>query len=83
MSIGTYLDRRRRNADIVRNAQVVGHAVIAEQDWGKSFRSRPGSADWKAHCECGWSSSAWHYGETEALASALPHIKKMQGATTS
>lgn len=70
-----YLKRRRAEARFVRESKLEGHSVVAKQDMGKFFRSRPGSANWKAHCDCGWTSSTYHYGETEALASAARHIK--------
>lgn len=73
--VARYLQRRRAAADFVRNAQIPGHVVTAEQDWGKAFRSRPGSDDWKARCSCGWESSAYQHGETEALASAARHLR--------
>lgn len=73
--VDRYLKRRRKAAEFVRTANVPGHAVHADMSYGKAFASRPGSADWKAHCECGWSSSAWQYGEMESLASAERHIK--------
>lgn len=71
-----YSTKRRAAAERVRGARVPGHAVTAEKDYGKSFRSRPGSADWKAQCECGWVSSGWHYGEDDALASAERHLSQ-------
>lgn len=74
-SVARYLKRRLAAAEYVRASRVPGHEVTAEMDWGKAFRSRPGSADWKAHCSCGWSSSEYQYGEMEALASAERHVR--------
>lgn len=74
-SIGRYLTRRRAAAEFVENSRVPGHEVTARIHYDKAFASRPGSADWKAHCSCGWSSSGWHYGEMESLASAARHIR--------
>jgi len=74
-SVDRYMKRRRAAALFVRNADVPGHTITTGMDWGKAFRSRPGSADYKAYCTCGWESSGWHYGEMEAFASAERHVR--------
>jgi len=74
-TVGVYLKRRQAHAEYVARSSVPGHAVHAEKDWHHAFAARNGSPDYKAHCSCGWSSSGWHYGETEALASAYRHVR--------
>lgn len=78
-----HVARRTKAAKEVGRARVPGHEVGAHRSYDKSFRSRPGSADFKAYCSCGWESSGWHYGATDALASALRHIRAARKAGTS
>jgi hypothetical protein len=68
--------RVARDLAFVRAHESDAHRVTADKDWGKSFRSRPGSADYKAHCTCGWTSSRWYYDEEQAVAGAARHLRE-------
>ena len=70
-----YVQRHRKQAEFARTAQVEGHSVSAGMDWAKAFASRPGSADWKASCTCGWGPKTHYYGDTEALAACGRHLQ--------
>lgn len=50
------------------------HTNRPRKDYGKSFRSRPGSADWRAGCSCGWQSSGYYYGRSEAEKAFTRHL---------
>lgn len=76
-----YVARHREQADYARTAQVPGHRVLAEQDWARTFASRPGSDDWRASCSCGWAPRAYYHGETEALAACGRHLKSAEKAS--
>ena len=64
----------RSRAKLVAHAP--GHALTVEKDYGKSFRSHTGSADWKLTCSCGWVYSRWCYGPGDATGPANRHIAK-------
>jgi hypothetical protein len=70
--------RERRLAEYarIRALSTPEHTVSVDKDWGKAFRSRPGSADWLAQCSCGWQSSRHYYGETEAWLGAERHLRR-------
>lgn len=54
------------------------HVNQSYQDMGKFFRSRPGSADYRAACSCGWVGSTWYY-KSETDAAFKRHAKRAQG----
>lgn len=71
------LDRDAREAAWAKEQDIDGHAIDVDHSYGKFFRSRPGSADWKPSCSCGWVSSQWCYGEQDAWARAAWHLRKI------
>lgn len=76
-AVFAYVARHRQQAEFARTAEVPGHHVAAAKDWGKAFASRPGSADWRASCTCGWEPKTTYYGEIEAMAAAGRHLQKV------
>ena len=69
-------ERRLAEQARIRALSTPEHKIDATKDWNKAFRSRPGSADWRAVCSCGWQSSAYYYGEDLALAGAERHLRR-------
>ena len=57
------------------------HRVLVEKDYGKSFRSRGGSADWIVSCSCGWRYSRHAYGRVHAKEIAERHLSKNREKT--
>ena len=69
-------ERRLAQEAAMRALSTPEHKLDAEKDWSKAFRSRPGSADWRATCSCGWQSSGYYYSEGQALEGAVRHLKR-------
>lgn len=64
---------RRQQVEMAREE----HHDRSYKDYGKSFRSRPGSADWRARCSCGWEGKVWYYGKSAARAGWDRHLTKV------
>jgi hypothetical protein len=70
-----YVRKHEGQAQFARETDVPGHNVDTGRDMDKFFRSRPGSADHRAWCSCGWAPKITYYGEMEALAACGRHLK--------
>lgn len=77
-----YVARHKAQADYARSADIPGHQVTATMDYRKMFASRPGSADWRASCSCGWEPKTYYYGEFEAMAACGRHLRKADAAAS-
>lgn len=52
------------------------HTITIERDWSKAFRSRPGSADFRVSCSCGWTYSGFAYGPKDGEEIGARHIRR-------